>query len=119
TSILTIYKKKNNCIFKYEDKETFINELTSDQPEPQSYFAQMKKVNQEGLPEFKIRKIDVGTPEVLPGQLFDLRSKEEFKEGFKKGAINIPYNRKFLQFAGWYINYDEPMTVIRSEEQHV
>lgn len=106
------YEKKNNWVFKYEDKEAFINELTSDQPEPPSYFAQMKKVNQEGLPEFKIRKIDVGIPEVLPGQLFDLRSKEEFKEGFKKGAINIPYNRKFLQFAGWYINYDEPMTVI-------
>lgn len=106
------YELSNNWVFEYEDKKAFIKELTSDQPEPPSYFAQMKKVNKEGLPEFKVRDVAVGIPDRLPGQLFDLRSKEEFKKGFKKGAINIPYNRKFPQFAGWFINYDEPMTVI-------
>ena len=48
----------------------------------------------------------------LTGQIFDLRRKEAFKKGFVKGSINVPYNDKFLQFAGWYINYDEPMTII-------
>lgn len=106
------YELKNNWVFKYDDKDAFIKELTSDQPEPPTYFAQMKKVNKEGLPEFKVREVPVGTPDTLPGQIFDLRSKEDFKKGFKKGAINIPYNRKFLQFAGWYIDYDQPMTMI-------
>jgi len=106
------YELKNNWVFDYDDKDAFIKELTSDQPEPPTYFAQMKKVNKEGLPEFKIKEVTVGTPDTLPGQVFDLRSKEDFKEGFKKESINIPYNRKFLQFAGWYIDYDQPMTVI-------
>lgn len=110
------YELRNNWVFNYQDRDAFIEELTSDQPEPPSYFAQMKKVNKEGLPEFKVREVEVGTPDVLPGQLFDLRSKEAFKEGFKKGAVNIPYNRKFLQFAGWFINYDELMTVIADPE---
>ena len=106
------YELRNNWVFNYDDKDAFIKELTSDQPEPPSYFAQMKKVNREGLPEFKVKDIEVGTPQEIPGQLFDLRSKEEFKKGFKNGAVNIPYNDKFLQFAGWYIDYDQPMTVI-------
>ena len=110
------YERKNNWVFAYEDKDAFIKELTSDQPEPPSYFAQMKKVNKEGLPEFKVKEVEIGTPDTLPGQLFDLRSKEEFKKGFKKGAINIPYNDKFLQFAGWYIDYGQPMTVIANPE---
>ncbi|MCG1010478.1 MBL fold metallo-hydrolase [Salinicoccus sp. ID82-1] len=110
------YERKNNWVFKYEDKEAFIQELTSDQPEPPSYFAQMKKVNRDGLPEFKLKAVEVGTPETLPGQIFDLRSKEDFKKGFKRGAINVPYNSKFLQFAGWYIDYDAPMTVIAHPE---
>lgn len=111
------YERQNNWAFKYEDRAAFINELTSDQPEPPSYFSQMKKVNKEGLPEFKVKEIAVGTPAILPGQLFDLRNQEEFKKGFKKGAINIPYNKKFLQFAGWYINYDEPMSIIADSAQ--
>lgn len=110
------YELRNNWVFEYEDKDAFIKELTSDQPETPSYFAQMKKVNKEGLPEFKVKAVEVGTPGELPGQLFDLRSKEEFKKGFRKGALNIPYNRKFLQFAGWYIDYNEPMTVIANPE---
>ncbi|MET3110901.1 hydroxyacylglutathione hydrolase [Salinicoccus halitifaciens] len=110
------YEFRNNWVFEYEDKDAFIKELTSDQPEPPSYFAQMKKVNKEGLPEFKVKEVEVGTPDELPGQLFDLRSKEAFKKGFKKGAINIPYNDKFLQFAGWYVDYDQPMTVIAKPE---
>ena len=110
------YERQSNWVFSFEEKDAFIKELTSDQPEPPSYFAQMKKVNKEGQPEFKVKEVEVGTPDELPGQLFDLRSKEEFKKGFKKGAINVPYNDKFLQFAGWYVDYDQPMTVIANPE---
>lgn len=110
------YERQNNWVFKYDDKEAFITELTSDQPEPPNYFAHMKKVNKEGLPEFNVKEVEVATPETLPGQVFDLRSKEIFKQGFMKGSINVTYNEKFLQFAGWYVNYNEPMTVIANPE---
>src|SRR5699024_4179613 len=81
-----------------------------------NHFSHMKKVNKEGLPEFNLKEVIVGTPEQLPGQIFDLRSKETFAEGFKKGSINIPFNDKFLQFAGWYVDFDQPMTLIADPE---
>src|SRR5699024_9023800 len=90
----------------------FVKELTSDQPEPPLYFAQMKQVNKTGLPRFEVKDIEVGTPTELVGQVFDLRDRETFCKGFIKGSINIPYNSKFLQFIGWFIDYDAPMTVI-------
>ncbi len=106
------YEKVNNWVFNVNDRQDFIKELTSDQPEPPSYFSQMKKVNKEGLPEFNLKEISIGTPDKLIGQIFDLRKKEAFNQGFIKGSLNIPYNKKFLQFAGWYIDYNQPMTVI-------
>src|SRR5699024_397905 len=36
------YERKNNWALKMDDREAFIKELTSDQPEPPLYFAQMK-----------------------------------------------------------------------------
>lgn len=110
------YERKNNWAFKHNDGEAFIQELTQDQPEPPSYFARMKKVNRDGLSEFRIRDIAIHSPEEISGQIFDLRSKEDFRKGFRSGAINVPYNSKFLQFAGWYIDYDAPMTVFADQE---
>ncbi|WP_411843202.1 MBL fold metallo-hydrolase [Salinicoccus sp. HZC-1] len=106
------YEKVNNWVFNTEDQQSFIDELTSDQPEPPTYFSQMKKVNKEGLPEFNLKEVTVDTPDDLIGQVFDLRNKEEFNKSFMNGSYNIPYNKKFLQFAGWYIDYNQPMTVI-------
>ncbi|SDK39888.1 MBL fold metallo-hydrolase [Lacicoccus qingdaonensis] len=110
------YERQNNWALKAENEESFVKELVSDQPEPPTHFAHMKKVNKEGLPEFKVKEVDVGTPEQLPGQIFDLRSKETFSEGFIKGSINIPFNDKFLRFAGWYVDFNRPMTLIADPE---
>lgn len=110
------YERKNNWALKTDDEESFVKELLSDQPEPPIHFAHMKKVNKEGLPEFKLKEVIVGTPKQLAGQVFDLRSKEEFAEGFRQGAINIPLNDKFLQFAGWYVDFSRPMTLIADPE---
>src|SRR5699024_1304106 len=106
------YERHNNWAFQITNKDAFVKELTSDQPEPPLYFAQMKQVNKTGLPRFEVKDIEVGTPTELVGQVFDLRDRETFCKGFIKGSINIPYNSKFLQFIGWFIDYDAPMTVI-------
>lgn len=106
------YERHNNWAFKMTDREAFVKELTSEQPEPPLYFAQMKKVNKIGLPLFEVKDVPVATPETLTGKILDLRTKEAFRKGFVKGSVNVPYNSKFVQFVGWFINYDEPLTVI-------
>lgn len=106
------YERHNNWAFQIKDRKRFIEELTSDQPEPPLYFAQMKKVNKVGLPLFEVKELDIGIPEKFTGQILDLRTKEDFAKGFKNGSINIPYNDTFVQYAGWFVQYDVPMTVI-------
>lgn len=113
------YERHNNWALQMDDREAFIKELTSDQPEPPLYFSQMKKVNKIGLPFFEIKDVEIGSPEKLIGQVLDLREKEAFSEGFKKGTINVPYNDKFVQFVGWFIDYDAPMTVIADPKDAV
>ncbi|HRA70493.1 MAG TPA: MBL fold metallo-hydrolase, partial [Trichococcus flocculiformis] len=39
------YEKYNNWAFQYDEETSFIEALMQDQPEPPSYFAQMKKIN--------------------------------------------------------------------------
>lgn len=108
------YERRNNRAFKLKDKkEKFIDELLEGQPEPPTYFAQMKKVNQEGLlPPFQLRNIPLAQENGFSGQIFDLRPREDFAKGFIKEAVNIPYNDRFLNFMGWFIDYEEPMAVI-------
>lgn len=72
----------------------------------------MKQVNKEGLPEFKLREIPVETPVELEGQIFDLRSSDAFADGFVRGSINIPYNKGFVMQAGWFLDYNQPLTII-------
>lgn len=111
------YERKNNWALQFgDDKASFIKELTSDQPEPPTYFAQMKKVNKLGLPEFNTKEVSVDSDTVLEGQILDLRDRETFRKGFVNGSINVPYNDKFLQFVGWYLDYNQPLTVIADEE---
>ncbi len=43
------YEKATNWALQMTDKDAFIKELTTDQPEPPNYFAMMKKVNKEGI----------------------------------------------------------------------
>jgi len=108
------YERKNNWALQYgeNEKSAFIDELTKDQPEPPTYFSEMKRVNKVGLEEFNLKDIKVDVTNKFIGQLFDLREKEDFRDGFSKGAINVPYNDQFIQFIGWYIDFKQPMTVI-------
>lgn len=110
------YERQFNWAFNSESKQEFVQELTNAQPEPPNYFAQMKRVNKEGLPEFNLKEIPVETPESLSGQVFDLRNSNDFADGFINGAINIPYNKGFVKQAGWFIDYNLPLTIIGKSE---
>src|SRR5699024_11728674 len=82
------YERHNNWAFQIKDRKRFIDELTSDQPEPPLYFAQMKKVNKIVLPLFEVKELDISIPEQYTGQIIVLRKKEDFAKGFKNGSIN-------------------------------
>ncbi|WP_138859838.1 MBL fold metallo-hydrolase [Exiguobacterium mexicanum] len=116
------YEKATNWALQMTDKDAFIKELTTDQPEPPNYFAMMKKVNKEGIQVTN----EIARPEVVGSdrldtlveetQVVDTRKGEEFAKGHVPGTINIPYNTKFVSWAGWLVNFDKDITLIASAE---
>lgn len=116
------YEKATNWALQMTDKDAFIKELTTDQPEPPNYFAMMKKVNKEGIQVTN----EIARPEIVgtdrldtlveETQVVDTRKGEEFAKGHVPGTINIPYNTKFVSWAGWLVNFDKDITLIASAE---
>ncbi|MCT4783903.1 MULTISPECIES: MBL fold metallo-hydrolase [Exiguobacterium] len=116
------YEKATNWALQMTDKDAFIKELTTDQPEPPNYFAMMKKVNKDGIqvtntlsrPEFAdTDRLDELVNET---QVIDTRRGEDFAKGHVPGTINIPYNTKFVSWAGWLVNFDQDITLITSAD---
>lgn len=120
------YEKITNWALGYEDEETFVKDLVSEQPEPPKYFAVMKQVNKEGPALLK----ELGEPthinwsaEELGGQLrndlqlVDTRPATQFAEEHIPGTLNIPYNKSFANWAGWLVDYDKPVYLIAEKDQ--
>ena len=102
------YERKTNWAFQISDENSFIKALTSEQPEPPLYFAQMKVINRDGD---VLYKDDTVYPLLKGKQVIDLRPKEIFAEQQSEG-INIPFNKQFLSFVGWYVDYGKDMHLI-------
>ena len=49
--------------------------------------------------------------------MIDLRSKEIYQAGHIERTLNIPLNKKFLTYAGWFLDYEGQVTLIGTKEQ--
>ena len=117
------YEKIANWAFGIRDEEAFVEAVLSDQPEPPSYFAQMKRINKEGPRLLH----GMQRPEHLPSsrlttlveegaRIVDTRHASDFALGHLPGTINIPLSKSFTTWAGSLLPYDEPFYLIVSEE---
>lgn len=119
------YEKRFNWAMQIEDKEEFVEELLSGQPEPPYYFAVMKSVNKIGieliknLPELKFitsaEEIEKAIEE--GNQVVDTRPYAEYAKGFIPGTINIPLNNSFTNWAGWIVDYEKPLYLLANPER--
>lgn len=114
------YEKQFNWAMKIDNEEEFVNELLRGQPEPPYYFAVMKKVNKIGIPLIKdlpelefIDSIEKIEKIIADGHLvIDTRNTKEYSNGFIQGTINIPLNQSFTNWAGWIVDYDQPIYLL-------
>ena len=116
------YEKKFNWAFTISDEDKFIEALLADQPEIPHYFAVMKQLNREGptlLNEVpRVKKVPYHR---LEGALadgltvVDTRPAKQFAAGHIPGAINIPPESSFTNWAGWLLRYDQPFFLICDE----
>ena len=120
------YEKNFNWAMKETNEEAFVTELLKDQPEAPVYFAEMKKVNKMG-PEILVDKtIPVIDSKATFEQelhnvntfVLDTRPANLVEKTLVPGAINIPYNKAFTNWAGWLIGYDEQIVIIAEDSLH-
>ncbi len=101
----TIAKEKaNNWAFQIKDKAKFIDAFLEGQSFIPKYFPNSVEVNRKGAVAFEeaIKSTDkkIGLEIPLGAIIVDTRTKEEFRNGHLKGAINIQ-NKETDKFETW------------------
>ena len=116
------YEKLSNWALRINDEETFIQTLLEDQPEPPKYFSRMKKMNKTGpkILGSLIQPVRINANEFKKVftdgyQLIDTRDKLSYSGGHIHGSINIQDNNSFSTWAGWMLDYNNPIILIASE----
>lgn len=116
------YEKRFNWGVGTTDEATFVDAVLAGQPEPPTYFAEMKRINRDGPP------ILGGFPAPTRGSrpeveralkdgaaVLDLRAAADFAKGHIPDSINIPLNKSFSTWAGWLVRYDQAIHLIVDE----
>ena len=114
-------EKRTNYALLAEDKDTFIQQVTTDLTAPPSYFPVNAKINKEGydalqaVMEKSLRPLSIATfkqkmaAEVL---ILDTRIANEFAEGFVPGSINIGLEGRFAEWAGSLLPFNEEIILV-------
>jgi hydroxyacylglutathione hydrolase len=114
------YEKRTNRAFEVTDEERFVQAVLEKQPEPPTYFAEMKRVNKVGPAmmrtvaapkletnvELLMTDIQAGIP------VIDTRPSGQYLEEHIPETINVPFGPIFLNWAGWLLPYDRPFSLI-------
>ena len=111
------YEKLFNPAFAAESEADFVDFILAGQPEPPKYFAMMKQLNRDGpalLKDAPLRWLSAAQLEELKADvtLIDTRPASVFIKGHVPGAVNIPYNKSFITWAGWLAPYDRELLLI-------
>ncbi len=116
------YEKLANWAFAISDEDAFVAEVLVGQPEPPTYFAQMKRINRDGprildgLPHPTMLDSDTLSARLAAGAIVvDVRSAEAFGAAFGAGTINIPLSASFSTWAGWLLPYGTDVFLIADD----
>ncbi|CAN5377633.1 MBL fold hydrolase [soil metagenome] len=116
------YEKIANWGLRLTGEDEFVEAVLSGQPEPPRYFAEMKRINKEGprvlggMPHPSL-VADAMLPDLIAsGSLVvDTRTAAEFAARHVPGTINIPLNKSFNTWAGWFVPFDRDFYLIAGE----
>jgi hydroxyacylglutathione hydrolase len=116
------YERIANWAFLIDDEDTFVREVLAGQPEPPTYFAEMKRVNKHGprvlgqRPEPpRLAAADLVAAIERGAFVVDARRADDFAAGHIPGTIGIPLGASFPTWAGWFVPYDRDVQLIVAE----
>jgi len=101
------YERRHNWALRIHDEGAFVGEVLRGQPEPPTYFAEMKRLNARGSSPWNhiARPTSVGPDEIAAALarhsvVIDTRPAEDYAAGHIAGTVNIPLDRSFVTWAG-------------------
>lgn len=113
------YEKIANWGLTTTDESTFVTEVLAGQPEPPTYFAEMKRLNRDGppllgaLPQPPQLEAELLTARIVnESSVIDTRSGALFATGHVPSTLNIPLGKSFVTWAGWLVPADKPVYLI-------
>lgn len=113
------YEKIVSWALAIRDEDEFVRAVLAGQPEPPTYFAQMKRINRDGpsilggatnpelLPLARLRQVLESGATVV-----DTRNAADYAAASVPGSINIPLDKSFTTWAGWLVPYDRDLYLI-------
>lgn len=118
------YEKRTNWALQYNDENLFVEALLAGQPEAPPYFSMMKRLNKDGAQQIRriaaplpmVGSIDIVQEWSEQGIVLDTRPASAFASKHIRGSINIPYNKSFVTWAGWLLDYDLPIYLLASND---
>ncbi len=118
------YEKLVNWGLRSPSEPEFVNDVLSNQPEPPRYFKEMKRLNKVGpavlgsMPKPLRLPIDL-LPDLLESkaQVLDTRAADHIRAGMIPNSLALPYGRSFVTWAGWLVNYEQPIWIIADDQQ--
>jgi hydroxyacylglutathione hydrolase len=116
------YERQTNWGVRSTIESDFVREVLAGQPEPPAYFKHMKRMNKDGpaiLGGFREppRLDDAELPDSLArgDVIVDLRPTKEVLAGAIPGTLTIPVGTSFPTWAGWFLPYDQPVSLLASD----
>ncbi len=101
------FERLTNAALRATDEEAFVREILTAQPEPPRYFARMKRVNRDGMPEPargaaapQLSAAELDAAIVRGALVVDTRPSAAFVAGFVPGAICVPRSKSFTSYFG-------------------
>jgi hydroxyacylglutathione hydrolase len=124
------YEKLGNWGVASTDENEFVGAVLAGQPEPPTYFAQMKRINREGPPLIGESAVDSSAIVSQPADrldellargdvIVDTRSSADYAAGHVHGTLNIPLNAAFAGWAGWLLPYDRDIHLIVDDASRI
>lgn len=116
------YEKLANWGVATTDEREFVQMVLEGQPEPPRYFAEMKRINRDGvpilgelspLPEHDGQRIAAQALNAPTSMwLVDLRPARTFADQHVPGSLSVPYGRSFSTWVGSIVPYDVDIVLV-------
>lgn len=117
------YERVANWAFQAAHEDQFVSTVLEGQPDPPTYFATMKRLNRAGPPLLgavaaPTRRTPAELESILASDalVIDLRRADVAAQEFIPNSLNLPFNKSFVGWAGWIVDYDRDLYLLADDE---